>query len=151
MTSNRLSNKENKKEHQVSDRAVIEISICGLCIGVLLLDLIINPAPRYKYSYDVAARQALRSAATAQEAYFADYKMYTQSVEILRGSPYGLLLSTNIALEVISADEKHYQMVAFHDWGKYGYLMEGPKLTFKEVPKSEAISIIEKAKDLKKD
>ena len=77
-------------------------------------------------SYNAAAQADLRNTATAQEAYFVDNDTYTDSIEELKGSTYGLYLSENVTIEIISAGTDHYKMVAYHEKGTQAYQLIGP-------------------------
>ena len=85
-------------------------------------------------AFDAAARQELRKAATAQEAYYEDNSTYADSIEKLLDADYGLSPSEKVTVEVISAGADHYEMVAFHEEGKKKFHLTGPDGVIKKYP-----------------
>jgi ankyrin repeat protein len=77
-------------------------------------------------SGDDLAQSNLRIAATAQEAYWVDHETYTDSLDKLVGSQYGLYIDKGVTLQIISADKDHYQMIAFDKQGDKKYQINGP-------------------------
>ncbi|MFC1840836.1 DUF2628 domain-containing protein [Thermodesulfobacteriota bacterium] len=72
------------------------------------------------------AQSCLRDAVTAQETYYVDNSIYTDSIEDLVGSMYGLIIKEGITVEIISGDKYGYTIVAFHKDGDKKYLIKGP-------------------------
>lgn len=85
-------------------------------------------------SYNASAQADLMYAATAQEAYYIDNKTYTDSIEDLIRSDYGLTFNKGITIEVISGDEYSYKLIAFHEQGNIKYQLEGPGGTVEAYP-----------------
>ena len=94
-------------------------------------------------SYNSAAQADLRNAATAQEAYYVDNVTYTDSLENLLGSNYGLIISEGVTLQIISGDKRGYTMVSFHKNGDKKYQIKGPG----GIITSEEMSTVESKKD----
>jgi hypothetical protein len=76
-------------------------------------------------SYNAAAQADLRNTATAQEAYYVDNETYTDSIESLTES-YGYYPNQGVTVEIISAGEYNYHMIAFHEKGTITYQIIGP-------------------------
>ena len=60
-------------------------------------------------------------AAVAQEAYWIDNKTFTDSLDKLVGSQYGLYIDKGVALKIVSAGKDQYDIVAFHEKGDKSY------------------------------
>jgi hypothetical protein len=86
--------------------------------------------------HDYAALNDLRNACTCQEAQFMDSNTYAKSVDTLkvlpRQSAACLDLSRGVTLHIITADDNHYVMEAFHKRGEKRYIVEGPGGTIRE-------------------
>jgi len=103
-------------------------------IGILAAIAIPQFAAYRTRSYNAAAQADLRNAATAQEAYYIDNVTYTDSIKDLAGSFYGLYISEGVTVEIISADENYYHMIASHEAGNKKYEITGPGGTIEEYP-----------------
>ncbi len=101
-------------------------------IGILAAIAIPQFSAYRTRSYNSAAQADLRNAATAQEAYYIDNVTYTDSIEDLAGSFYGLYISEGVTVEIISANEDHYHIIAFHEAGNKKYEIIGPGGTIEE-------------------
>jgi hypothetical protein len=86
-------------------------------VGIIHVDR--RPGP------DSKAKDDLVQAAMWQEWHFNDYKKYAESVGALRlYSPFDP--EEGVIVYVISADQNHYEMVAFHNEGNKAYSIKGP-------------------------
>ena len=77
-------------------------------------------------SGDDLAQSNLRNAAVAEEAYWVDYNAYTDSIKKLEGKAYGLYIAEGVTLQIISADNDRYKIIAFHEQGNKKYQISGP-------------------------
>jgi type IV pilus assembly protein PilA len=102
-------------------------------IGILTAIAIPQFAAYRTRSNNAAAQADLRNAAVAQEAYYVDHVTYTDSIEDL--SDYGLYISQDVTVEITSADENNYSLVAFHKEGDRQYQFTGPGGTIEHYPK----------------
>ena len=116
---------------KASDRAKTWCWV-ALCSGVIYLIIGILAAiaiPQFNAyrtrSYNAAAQTDLRNAMTAQEGYYVDNEKYTATLDNLVGE-YGLLMSQDVTLEIIYADDSNYHMRCFHINGSELYQVEGP-------------------------
>jgi hypothetical protein len=75
--------------------------------------------------YNSAAYADLRNATIAQDAYYIDNECYAESIDKL-GPTYGLLISENVRLSILSANEKEYVMKAYNVKGDKTYFVKGP-------------------------
>jgi hypothetical protein len=92
-------------------------------------------APNWVPNYNVTAKTALRNAMIAQEAYYDDHKTYTDTKEKLLDPYYGFYPEKHVHFRIISADEDHYKMEAFHEKGENKFIIEGPAGVIKPLPK----------------
>jgi TonB family protein len=77
--------------------------------------------------YYLAARDILRNAATAQEAYYVDHKTYTQSKDELFDRRYGFKpMKEGFHLNIIKGGEHNWEMEVYHNNGTKLYNMKGP-------------------------
>jgi Tfp pilus assembly protein PilE len=86
-------------------------------------------------SYNATAQADLRSAATAQEAYYKDNQKYSDSIENLKGT-YGFSPSQDVEIEIISAETENFVMVGFHKAGNKKYQITGPEGEISEYSES---------------
>jgi Tfp pilus assembly protein PilE len=77
-------------------------------------------------AYNAVAEADLKNAMAAQQAYYVEHDTYADSIDKLTATEYGLHVSPEVALEVISADNNEYEMVASHDQGNRQYTVKGP-------------------------
>jgi type IV pilus assembly protein PilA len=122
--------------------AAIVLAIIGggflfiVVIGILAAIAIPQFAAYRTRSYNAAAQADLRNAAVSQEAYYVDNKTYTDSVgDLLEPAVYGLSIDQGVTVKIISADENHYSMIAFHKGGDKQYTITGPGGTIEYYPK----------------
>ena len=73
-------------------------------------------------SYNATAQADLRNAATAQEAYYSDNRRYTNNTNLLVGN----YVSDGVTLQISSASETNYTIIAFHTSGSKTYTLTGP-------------------------
>jgi len=101
-------------------------------VGVLIALIVVLPVGITQYnayltrSYNTAAHNDLRKAATAQEAFLVDHKRYSENLERLLGRTYGLHLSEGVTVKVVAASEGMYLMEVRHRKGDRVYHIEGP-------------------------
>ena len=106
---------------------LIELMIVIAIIGILAAIAIPQFSAYRTRSYNSAAQADLRNAATAQEAYFVDEQIYcTTTIATLIGSTYGLYLSQNVTLTIISGSVDGYTMKSWHSSGNKTWSIVGP-------------------------
>jgi prepilin-type N-terminal cleavage/methylation domain-containing protein len=106
---------------------LIELMIVIAIIGILAAIAIPQFSAYRARSYNSAAQADLRNAATAQEAYFVDEDTYTDVLDTLIGTTYGLYTSRNVNLTITSgASNQAYTMISNHPSGTATYTLEGP-------------------------
>jgi ankyrin repeat protein len=86
----------------------------------------------YTDIYNSVARDNLRNAATAQEAYYIKNMTYCDSLERLEGDAYGLHLGEGVTIKIVSANAEQYRLIAFHKQGNKKYQITGPGQKIKE-------------------
>jgi len=104
---------------------LIELMIVIAIIGILAAIAIPQFSAYRKRAYNSAANSDLKTACTAQEAYYVDNATYTTSVGNLTGS-YGLYTSANVVISINRANTSSYNMQAYHSSGDVTYTVTGP-------------------------
>jgi len=104
---------------------LIELMIVIAIIGILAAIAIPQFSAYRKRAYNSAANSDLKTACTAQEAYYVDNATYTATVGNLTGS-YGLYTSDSVTIAISGADTSSYQMSAYHSSGDVTYTVKGP-------------------------
>jgi len=106
---------------------LIELMIVIAIIGILAAIAIPQFSAYRTRSYNSAAQSDLRNAATAQEAYYVDESTYcSTTIATLTGSTYGLYLSQNVTLQLVTGSVDGYTMKAYHSSGDKTYSIVGP-------------------------
>ena len=105
---------------------LIELMIVIAIIGILAAIAIPQFSAYRARSYNSAAQADLRNAATAQEAYFVDHDIYTNTLTTLVGTTYGLYTSRNVVMTMGGANNQGYTMSSYHPSGTATYTLEGP-------------------------
>jgi type IV pilus assembly protein PilA len=105
---------------------LIELMIVIAIIGILAAIAIPQFAAYRVRGFNAAAQADLRNAATAQEAYYADWQTYTNDDTILGQSTYGFFPSTNVTLSFGTVDQFGYVMRTHHSSGNTTYTLTGP-------------------------
>jgi prepilin-type N-terminal cleavage/methylation domain-containing protein len=105
---------------------LVELMIVIAIIGILAAVAIPMLANHRIRSNNAAAIADLRNAATAQEAYFVDHQYYTTSSTDLQATDYGLLITENVNLSIISGTSTNYEMRTRHFQGSITYTLQGP-------------------------
>lgn len=77
-------------------------------------------------NYNLVVQADLRNAAIAQESYYIDNATYSNSIDKLINSEYGLYLAEGVSISVIAADDTKYVMKASHIKGGKTYIISGP-------------------------
>lgn len=103
---------------------LIEIMIVIAIIGILAAIAIPQFSAYRKRSFNAIAVSDLRNAATAQEAYYVEYRSYANSYEALAKRP-DFYTSADIKLNV-NGDQNGYAMTAYHPKGNTTYTLTGP-------------------------
>jgi type IV pilus assembly protein PilA len=105
---------------------LIEVMIVVAIIAVLSAIAIPQLSAHRTKSYNTAAVSDLKNAAIAQEAYYVDFRRYTNSIGNLTAIPYNLYISQGVNMAVSSADNEAYLMTAYHSAGNKTYTLSGP-------------------------
>ncbi len=108
---------------------LIEVLIVIAILGILAAIAIPQFALYRTKSYNTAAMSDLRNAATAQEAYHAEYRTYAGSYDILNHENL-VVKSPGVAL-TIGGDDTSYTIIAHHSSGSKTYTLAGPGGTIK--------------------
>ncbi len=103
---------------------LIELMIVIGIIGILAAIAIPQFSAYRTRSYNSLAKSDLRNAATAQEAYYADNREYTNDPNTLIGA--GAYPSAGVTLLINSASNTNYDMEASHTSGDKIYSLTGP-------------------------
>jgi len=101
---------------------LIEVMIVIAIIGILAAIAIPQFSAYRSRSFNATAQADLRNAATAQEAYYTDNGRYTGDTSLLVGN----YISDGVDLQISSASENGYTLVAFHAQGNKTYTLIGP-------------------------
>ena len=105
---------------------MIELMIVIAVLGVLAAIAIGQFIGYRTRSYNTSAKTDLRTAATAQEAYFVDTSSYTMTLGTLMSTSYGVGISDGVVMPILSADSNGYTMRAYHSSGNATYTLSGP-------------------------
>ena len=111
---------------------IVGLFVLIAIVGILAAIAIPQFSAYRTRSYNAAAQADLRSAITAQEAYYVDNGSYTASIQRLSGTEYALTLSQGVTIEILSAGKDDYHMTAFHCNGDNKYQINGPNGTVEE-------------------
>jgi len=103
---------------------LIELMIVIAIIAILAAIAIPQFGFYRKRTYNATANADLKTACTAQEAYYTDHLTYASSVSNLTGS-YGLVTSPNVVINIASANAASYEMRAYHSFGDITYTVKG--------------------------
>jgi type IV pilus assembly protein PilA len=104
---------------------LIELMIVIAIIGILAAIAIPQFEFYRKRTYNAVAESDLKSACTAQEAYYVDNLTYTNAITNLVGT-YGVYTSANVLFTNISGNITSYHMEAYHTTGDLTYTITGP-------------------------
>jgi type IV pilus assembly protein PilA len=105
---------------------IVEIMIVVSVISILASIAIAQFIHYRTRTYNTSAKADLRTAATAQEAYFMDTSSYTLSLGNLTTQSYGVGISDGVVLPILSADSNGYTMQAYHSSGDMTYTLFRP-------------------------
>jgi Tfp pilus assembly protein PilE len=115
-----------KKNRAEKGFTLVELIIITGIISVLSTIAI----PQFKSyrtkSYNASAKADLRNAAAAQEGYFIDNWKYSSTLSALTGPEFGLYVTENVNLNIISAGANSYEIIAYHSLGNVSYTLTGP-------------------------
>jgi len=104
---------------------LIELLFIVAIIGILASIAVTQFSNYRKRSYNASAQSDLRNAATAQEAYFAEYEAYVSDLTYLTGTTYGLYTTEGVILSGTAGSDR-YTMTAYHPIGDRTYRLSGP-------------------------
>ena len=97
---------------------LIVIAIIGILAGLAVAQFV-----SYRTrSYNAMAESDLRNAATAQEAYYTSYEIYSNNVVNL----IGFSVSQGVHVDVNGTSSGAYTMEAYHSVGNTTYALIGP-------------------------
>lgn len=105
---------------------LVELLIVIAVIAILATIAIPTFAGYRSRGFDTAAISDLKAAAIAQEAYHVDNEIYSLNLADLQVLPYGLSLSTGVALNIMAADTAGYTMTAVHSTSGRVFTLTGP-------------------------
>lgn len=103
---------------------LIELMIVIAIIGILAAIAIPQFAAYRARSFNASAIADIRNATTAQEAYYAEHRVYANSVNNLQGS-YDLAISKNVDLDTVGSTTR-YTITSYHPSGDKTYTISGP-------------------------
>ena len=92
---------------------LIELLVVVAIIGILAAIAIPQFAAYRKRGYEAALKSDLRNAATAEEAYFAQYQTY-KSGALVSGTPPGYNKTADISAMQATVGANTFQLVATH-------------------------------------
>ena len=101
---------------------LIELLIVVAIIGILAGLAVAQFVSHRTRSYNIMAESDLRNAATAQEAYYTSYEIYSNNVVNL----IGFSVSQGVHLDVNGTSSGAYTMEAYHSVGNTTYTLIGP-------------------------
>ena len=104
---------------------LIELMIVIAIIGILAAIAIPQFSAYRKRSYNSSAQSDCRNIATAQEAYYVDYSIYSDAYSELAGATYGYMQSGKVTV-VVSGDADNYTISGYHGSGDKTYSLSGP-------------------------
>ena len=104
---------------------LIELMLVIAIIGILAAIAIPQFEFYRKRTYNSVAESDLKSACTAQEAYYVDNLTYTNAITNLVGT-YGLYTSARVIFTNTSGGIYTYHMEAYHTVGDLTYRITGP-------------------------
>lgn len=105
---------------------LIELMIVIAIIGILAAIAIPQFSAYRKRSYNSAAQSDIRNAATAQEAYYVEHRRYSDMLDNLIGTNYGLYnISQGVSVDVAGGIQS-YTLTAYHSSGNRTFAILGP-------------------------
>jgi type IV pilus assembly protein PilA len=104
---------------------LIEIIIVIAIIGILAAIALPQFSEYRLRGYNILAESDVRNAATAEEAYYADNRMYTGNLPTLRTCGFIQAQGVSVAVS-LSSNNNAYTIKAFHPSGDKTYTLTGP-------------------------
>jgi len=104
---------------------LIELMIVIAIIGILAAIAIPQFSAYRKRSYNASAISDIKTAATAQEAYYVDFSTYTGTIGNLVGT-YGLYTSKGVSFQSVTGGINTYHLESYHSSGDITYTITGP-------------------------
>jgi prepilin-type N-terminal cleavage/methylation domain-containing protein len=100
---------------------MIVVAIMAILVAIAIPQLSLYRAK----SYNTAAASDLKNASIAQEAYYVDNRLYTNSIANLTTDPYNFHISQGVNIGVSSATDEAYLMTAYHSTGNKTHTLSG--------------------------
>ena len=105
---------------------VIAILMIVITVTGILAAVAIPQFNSYRIrAYNSTAQNDLSNAAAAQESYYIDNNTYTDSLKNITGDRYNFFVSKDVEIQIISAGQDSYCMIAFHKKGNKKYQING--------------------------
>jgi len=102
---------------------LIELMIVIAIIGILAAIAIPQFESYRTKGFNSGAMWDAKNAATAEESYYSDHRVYTGTLSQLDG--HGLSATENVVL-TLSANDESYTLVSYHSNGDKSYTLTGP-------------------------
>jgi len=111
---------------------LIELMIVIAIIGILAAIAIPQFTAYRQRGFNAAVQSDLRNAATAQEAYYTDGQVYTNTLDDLTSRGY--TASSNVTITPGGANSQGYTMAGVHSSGLTTWTLTGPGSSWTHSP-----------------